>query len=391
MIDSVIYYFDMAETLRFDYLRDAPDWIRNYYRILLDVELRSVRGEGFQRLFDGVMRTVHGRNYRNTASLGNLGDQGCDGYLFEERTVFACYGPDPYFRIKEAVAKMRADLAVAVRHLEIPGFMQKWIFVVNYPGTHPLLINEAISGSVDGLECEVWSRTDIVDLLMADARRQPLVSEFGSIPKEAKSVGRAYVVPESTQLPRRCAEAAIRLIRARLKCERSNYRSALSYWSKSVAADPFGALVAQTQLLLGSMAAMAMAGYLNPEKLQVGPLLREAEMSRSTWRADGQRAWNLMMVVLHSVDDHIQRKDDDAAPDVDPIGDDLEKLIATVVCGNRLALGLIRLYSRKSGQFETECLDEAWEWMLRIPVMATREEYQRRAAELKATGLLDTI
>jgi hypothetical protein len=68
------------------------------------------------------------------------------------------------------------------------------------------------------------------------------------------------------------------------------------------------------------MAAMAMAGFLDPEKLQVGPLLREAEMSRSVWRNDGQRAWNLMMAVLHSVDDHIERKDNDVAPSVDPIG-----------------------------------------------------------------------
>jgi hypothetical protein len=102
------------------------------------------------------MRTVHGRNYRNTAALGSIGDQGCDGYLPSERTVFACYGPDPYFRIKEAVAKMRADLATAIRHLDVPGFMQKWIFVVNYPGTHPLLINETISPSVPGLEWRQW-------------------------------------------------------------------------------------------------------------------------------------------------------------------------------------------------------------------------------------------
>ena len=381
----------MADPLRFDRLSDAPDWVRNYYRILLDVELRSVKGEGFQRLFDSVMRTVHGRDYRNTAALGNLGDQGCDGYLLSEHTVFACYGPDPYFRVKEAVAKMRADLATAIQHLDVPRFMRTWIFVVNYPGTHPLLINEAMSGTVPGLACEVWSRTDIVDLFISGAGRQALVSEFGSVPKDSKLAGRAYVVPESTQLPRRCAEAAVRLLRARLKCERSHYRSALSAWSKSVAADPFGALVAQTQLLLGSMAAMSMAGYLNPEKLPVGPLLREAEMSRSVWRKDGRRAWNLMMVVLHSVDGHIERKDDDLAPDVDPIGGDLEKLIATIICGNRLALGLIRLYSRKSGQFETECLDEAWDWMLRIPFMESEEEHRRHVAELKSTGLLDSI
>jgi hypothetical protein len=381
----------MAETLRFDHLGDAPDWIRNYYRIRLDVELRSVRGEGFQRTFDSIMRTIYGREYRNTAALGSLGDQGCDGYLIAEKMVFACYGPDPYFRVKEAVAKMRADLAAATRHLDVPGFMRKWVFVVNYPGTHPLLISEALSSNVPGMACEVWSRTDIVDLFMTGARRQSLVSEFGSIPKDSRYIGRAYVVPESTQLPRRCAEAAVQFLHARLRCDTSGYRSALSHWSKSVAADPFGALVAQTQLLLGSMAAMSKAGYIDPEKLKLAPLLLEAEMSRSLWREDGQRAWNLMMIVLHSVDDYIERKDDDVAPSVDPIGDDLDKLIATVVCGNRLALGLIRLYSRKSGRFETQCLDEAWEWMLRIPVMATDEEHKRHVAELKATGLLDSI
>ncbi|MEC3979907.1 hypothetical protein [Amycolatopsis sp. H20-H5] len=381
----------MAEKLSFDRLCEAPDWVRNYYQIRLDVELRSVKADGFQRLFDRVMRTVHGRGYRDTAALGRLGDQGCDGYLQSERTVFACYGPDPYFRIRGAVAKFRSDLESSVKNFDIPAFMQKWVFVVNYPGTHPLLINEVMTAGVPGLMCEVWSRTDIVDLFMSGARRQALVTEFGSLPKNSKYVGRAYVVPESTQLPRRCAEAAVQLLRARLRCDEYGYRSALAEWSESVAADPFGALVAQTQLLLGAMGAMVMAGYFDPEKLRVAPLLREAELSRSAWRADGQRAWNLMMTVLHSVDDAIERKDQDVAPSVDPIGEDLDKLLATVVCGNRLALGLIRLYSRKSGQFETECLEEAWRLMLEIPVMQDDKEHGRHVARIKKTGLLDGI
>lgn len=381
----------MAEKLSFDLLGEAPDWVQNYYRIRLDVELRSVRSDGFQRLFDRVMRTVHGRGYRDTAALGRLGDQGCDGYIHSERTVFACYGPDPYFRIRDAVAKLRADLESAVDNLDIPAFMQKWVFVVNYPGTHPLLINEVVTASIPGLTCEVWSRTDIVDLFMSRARRQALTTEFGSVPKTAKHVGRAYVVPESTQLPRRCAETAVQLLRARLRCDEYGYRSALTEWSESVAADPFGALVAQTQLLLGAMAVIATAGYLDPEKLRVAPLLREAEMSRSTWRNDGQRAWNLMMIVLHSVDDTIERKDQDVAPTVDPIGEDFDKLLATVVCGNRLALGLIRLYSRKSGQFETQCLEEAWQIMLKIPIMQDSKEHHRHVAQIEKTGLLDRI
>ncbi|HEX5116036.1 MAG TPA: hypothetical protein VFW65_12630 [Pseudonocardiaceae bacterium] len=381
----------MAEKLSFDVLREAPDWVQNYYRIRLDVELRSVRADGFQRLFDRVMRTVHGRDYRDTAALGSLGDQGCDGYIQSERTVFACYGPDPYFRVRDAVAKLRADLKSAVENFDIPGFMHKWVFIVNYPGAHPLLINEVVKASTPGLTCEVWSRTDIVDLFISRARRQALVTEFGSIPKNAKHVGRAYVVPESTQLPRRCAQTAVQLLRARLRCDEYGYRSALTEWSESVAADPFGAVVAQTQLLLSAMCAIAMAGYFDPEKLQVAPLLREAEMSRSAWRNDGQRAWNLMMSVLHSVDDAIERKDQDVAPTVDPIGEDFDKLMATVVCGNRLALGLIRLYSRKSGQFETKCLDEVWQFMLKIPVMTDSKEHKRHVAQIKETGLLDRI
>jgi hypothetical protein len=382
----------MTQKLSFDRLRDAPAWVQNYYRILLDVELRGARSEGFQRLFDRVMHTIHGRDYRDTRALGSLGDQGCDGYLQAERTVFACYGPSPYFRIKEAAIKLRSDIKKAATNLDVPGFMQNWVFVFNYPGTHPVLIKEAMEASnTYGLPCEVWSRTDLEEEFLSEACGRSLAANFGPVPQDAKPAGRAYVVPESTRLPQRYMQAAFQLLRKRLQCDQKGYSNALTKWSKLVALDPFDALIAQNQLLLGSMAAMAMAGYLDPEKVAVAPLLHEAELSKAAWKQGGQRAWNLMMVTLHSVDDYIERKDDDYAPDVDPIGEDIDKLLVTIACGNRLALGLIRLYSRKSGKFETDCLDEAWEYIVKIPFFDSDQEHEDHIALVQRTGLLDTI
>jgi hypothetical protein len=378
----------MAKDPLFDRLVDAPDWVQNFYRIRLDVELRSVRAGEFQRLFDRLMRTVHGRDYRDTATMGMLGDQGCDGYLISQRTVYACYGPDPYFRLNNALVKLQSDLKRAVDQHRIPQFMERWVFVVNYPGTHPVLLNEALSAEVPGLTCGVWSRTDLLQAFMIGARRRPLIAEFGAIPRESRPIGRAYVVPESTRLPKRGAETAIRLIRARLRCDQSGYKSALADWSRSVAADPFGALVAQIQLLLAAVAAYSMAGYFDPEKLRVAPLLREAEISRATWRKSGMRAWALMMTVLHSVDPLLEDIDDCVAPHVDPIGDDFDKIIETVICANHLALGLVRMYARNSGRFETDCLDEVWDWMLTIPVMDDDTEHRRHTEQLRKHGLL---
>jgi hypothetical protein len=383
----------MPDMPKFDRLVNAPSWVQNYYRIRLDVECRSVRGEGFQRLFDRLMRSIHGADYRDTVALGSHGDEGCDGYLESRRIVFACYGPDPYFRLQEATAKMRGDFHSALEHWEIPGYMQEWIFVVNYPGAHPALLREvkALSQEVTGLESRVWTRTDLVEQFLLWARRRSLIKEFGAISSHMRSAGRAYIVPESTALPRKNAEASMRLIRARLCCDASGYRSALSAWSRFIAEDPFAALVTETQVLLGAIATVAMARVLDPEKPPIARLLYESEIARSSWKKYGQRAWAITMSVIHSVDEYIDAGDDNAAPYVDPIDDDLDKLIGTIVTANKLALGLVRIYSRSTGEFETEGLDDVWEWMLKVKIYSDEEEHRKHLEEVLMSGELDDL
>jgi hypothetical protein len=83
-------------------------------------------------------------------------------------------------------------------------------------------------------------------------------------------------------------------------------------------------------------------------------LLRESEMSRSTWNSHGKRAWKLptaLSTMLAATSIRIL---------IDPIGDDFEKLVGTIVACELLAIGLIRMHARDAAIFETDCLDDVW-------------------------------
>jgi len=134
-------------------------------------------------------------------------------------------------------------------------------------------------------------------------------------------------------------------------------------WFEAVAQDPIRCLTVQTQFLIGAIAAPTMAELLDPEKVNLTRLLRGSEISRSGWTRHGKRAWDLAMGIINSVG-----PDPAPLPPTDPIGDDVEKLLNTIAAGDRLVHGLIRIYSRDSGDLETECLDDVWHYVASIPI-----------------------
>ncbi len=353
---------------KFARLSEAPDWVQNYYRLRLDIEFRSVSGMGFQRLFDKVMRSIHGHNYQETATLGTRGDMGCDGYLKSRRIVFACYGPDPYFKVDVAESKMRADLVLALNRWHIPDQMREWIFVINYPAKPPGLLQtvNSLTQEHNALTIQIWSRQDVLEQFLLWARRSTLISQFGDVSVQARATGRAYVVPEGTDLPRRPASLMADVIRARVTCDRHALEDRRNRWFEVVAEEPWDCFVVALQFLVGAIAAPTMAGYLDPERIQVSRLLHEAEMSRRGWREHGERAWQLAMFVINSAGgDEVDGPP--ARPVRDPIGEDYDKLIGTIAAADRLAHGLIRMYSRESGDLETACLDDVWHYVIEIP------------------------
>lgn len=355
----------MARVPRFARLADAPDWVRNYYRLRLDIEFRSVRGEAFQRLFDKVMRSIHGSDYRPTASLGARGDEGCDGWLSSRKIVFACYGPDPYFKLASALSKMNDDFAKAVAAWAAPSRMREWIFVINYPAPQPRLLQRCadLEAQHPGLTARVWGRQDILEQFLLWGRRSTLEQEFGPVPSHSQSTGRAFVVPEGTALPRREAGIYADMVRSRMACDRAAWETARHRWFDAVAQDPINCLTVQTQFLIGAIAAPTMAELLDPERVNLTRLLRESEISRGAWSRHGKRAWNLAMSIITSAG-----PDASSIPPTDPIGDDLEKLLSTIAAGDRLVHGLIRMYSRDSGDLETECLDDVWHYVSTIRI-----------------------
>lgn len=92
------------------------------------VRCGGVSGEGFQQLFEAVMRRVDPR-FVTIRPYGNIGDRKCDGLYFEDGVVFQVYSPDEMTQAA-TLAKIREDLAGAVAHWGEAG-LKEWIFVYN--------------------------------------------------------------------------------------------------------------------------------------------------------------------------------------------------------------------------------------------------------------------
>ncbi|WP_370010211.1 hypothetical protein [Nocardia cyriacigeorgica] len=345
----------MAAIPRFDRLSDAPDWIRDYYRLRLEIELRNVDGRSFQSVFDQVMRCIHGSDYQDTAAIGDRGDQGCDGYLKSRNVVFACYGPHPYFKLGAAITKLRKDFARASECWTKGSGMDRFVFVFNYPGKHADLIQAARELDTDDVEVSLWSRVDIVEQFMMMSNGSRLKQYFGEVPARAKSKDRAYLTHEATTLPRIEADILFRIVRAQATCDKEGVDRLRSRWCKLVAEDAWACLVAGVHALICSIAAYIEAGF-EPEYIDLSMLRYQSGMPEDYWDEHGERTWELAMNLIWGVGGGVY------AESAGKIGGDFEKLIGTIASCEKLLLGFARMLARESGYFETDSLDEIWRY-----------------------------
>ncbi|MEV6432385.1 hypothetical protein [Nocardia sp. NPDC051463] len=343
----------MPSMPRFQWLHEAPDWIRDYYRIVLDTELRSANGNSFQAVFDKVMRCIHGNDYHETAALGKLGDRGCDGYLESRATVFACYGPSPYFKLKSAITKLNSDFTRAVECWSQKGQMKEFVFVFNYPGKHADLIQEAKRLGSEGVAVVLWSRLDIVEqfLLMANSAR--VKYHFGEFPTSAKAIGRSFVTHEATTLPRVEADVFFRMVRAQLSCDKVGFEKLRLRWNKLVFSDGWACFAVCVHTLVCAVVAYVEAGF-EPDAIDVEMLRYQSGISEELWEEHGERTWTGALNLIWSASGKLY--DEEA----EGVGDDYERIMGTLACCQMLVLGFARMLARESGSVETDCLDEIW-------------------------------
>jgi hypothetical protein len=343
----------MSQIHRIEWLHDAPEWIRDYYRIRLEIELRNVNGNSFQSVFDKVMRCIHGSDYQDTAAIGKVGDRGCDGYLKSKKIVFACYGPHPYFKLNAAIAKLRKDFARASECWSPGEEMKRFVFVFNYPGKHADLIQEAQRLETDEVEISLCSRIDIVEQFTMMSTGARLKQYFGEVPARANSKGRAYIAHEATALPRAEADILFRTIRAQISCDMENFHKLRTKWYKLVAADAWACLVAGIHAVVCAIAAYVEAGF-EPEFIDLNMLRYQSGMPEEVWDEHGERTWNIAMNLIWASTGDVY------VESVDKIGEDFEKLVGTIACCENLVIGFSRMLAREYGDFETNSLDQIW-------------------------------
>ena len=337
-------------------MANAPDWVKNAYRLRLEIEYRRSYGEAFQQLFNRIMRAMHSADFVDTVALGHEGDLGCDGFLKSSKVFFAVYGPS-HFRLAEARAKMRADFNRLGACWSIPTEVRHWIFVVNYPGVHPSLLKlaEELKRKIVDLEVNVWSRSDLTQQLMLWGRRSWVETEFGRVDAGSRVLAPLSLVPEDTALPHDEAQLAHRRLWARLTCRKEEMEGLDKKWLKGLGEHPYENLVAQTQLLLAAMASGTMEGAFDPAKLTVRTLQKESGM-RGVYK-DIRDAWSLPMIILMGTDY------DGSRPQ---FSDDLQEVIFDMakicIVQERLTLALIRMQARILQRWETDVLDDVWSW-----------------------------
>lgn len=108
---------------------DLPDWVEQLWGELRFKELVGQEtGEGFQRLFQQVMKIVAGDDFLEVRPAGRYGDLKCDGWEMQSGTCYAVYGPFARKSPSEVRGKLLADLHGAIR--EWPE-MRMWRLVHN--------------------------------------------------------------------------------------------------------------------------------------------------------------------------------------------------------------------------------------------------------------------
>ena len=284
------------------WMANAPDWIKNAYRLRLEIEYRRSHGEAFQQLFNRIMRAMHSVDFVDTSAMGQEGDLGCDGFLKSRKAFFALYGPDPYFRPTKARAKMRADFDRLRACWTIPIEVQHWIFVVNYPGVHPSLLKlaEELKREIVGLDVNVWSRSDLTQQLLLWGRRSWVETEFGKVDAGSRVLAPLSLVPEDTALPNDEAQLAHRRLWARLTCRKEEMENLDKKWLKGLTEHPYEHLTVHTQLLLAAGASGTMEGAFDMAKLTTRALQKESGIRGSFGYI--RDAWSLPMMILMGED-----------------------------------------------------------------------------------------
>ncbi|MFI9414932.1 hypothetical protein [Nocardia gamkensis] len=344
----------MPSIPKFKWLDEAPEWVREYYRSRIEIELRSVGSESFQKLFDRMMRCIHGPDYQETSALGSRGDYGCDGYLKSRMILFACYGPTPYFKLDQATKKLRKDLDRAIECWDRDSQIAEFVFVFNYPGKHAALIQEAAKLEEEkGLKVSLWSRVDIVEQFLLMSERSRLIQHFGEAPVSVAKRGRSFVIHEASALPRAETDVLFRAVRARITCDRPTIEKLHKKWFELFSADPVACLVAGIHGLVCAIGAYVNAEF-EPEYIDEEMVAYESGLSQELWEEHGRRTWLFGLNAIWGASGEVY------TDDVDPIGEDMEKLIGTAACCELLIAAMARMYAREGGYFETDCLDRIW-------------------------------
>ncbi|MGW1943179.1 hypothetical protein ACWCRC_02435 [Streptomyces sp. NPDC001940] len=345
----------------FEWLESRPDWIKNVYRVKVEVEYRRTSGTSFQQLFDRIMRSIHGDDYSSTATYGNQGDLGCDGILKSRKIHFAVYSPNPYFKLAEARRKMHDDFSRMLECWEVGKQVKKWTFVINYPGTHPSLLSEAqeLEESYPGLEVFIWSRYDLTQQLLAYARMDLLHSEFGTVEEQAKRLVPLNFVPEDTALPSDEATMTYKRLRARITCERDEFEELTTQWLEKLEKNPIRWLLVHNWFLVGTMAAATMADAYDISDPPMEHLKYTSPLAEMAWGELFETAWGTAagMILQDSYPREFQK-----------VGDNPERAMQICMIQDALTLGAIRMHSLITQEWESEILEDVWSHVTGIKI-----------------------
>jgi hypothetical protein len=95
---------------------DLPDWVEELWGELRFKEMvERETGEGYQRLFQQVMRAVLKDDFLEVRSAGRYGDLKCDGWEMQSSTCYAVYGPFTRKSPSEVRGKLLTDLRGAIK------------------------------------------------------------------------------------------------------------------------------------------------------------------------------------------------------------------------------------------------------------------------------------
>lgn len=95
---------------------DLPDWVGQLWAELRFRELVGEQnGEGFQRLFQQVMKATDGDDFLEVRPIGKHGDFKCDGWEMHSQTCHAVYGPFSRKSPDQVRRKIARDFHGAVR------------------------------------------------------------------------------------------------------------------------------------------------------------------------------------------------------------------------------------------------------------------------------------